>query len=76
VTVTGKKTPLVIAGACVATAALCFNWRGSNFPSVCASFAHAARYYVFDHIAGKIPDSQLPHELRDLRRHGTSRTIQ
>src|SRR5271155_1406142 len=41
-----------------------------------ATFAQAARYYVFDHIAAQIPDSQLPPELRDLRRHGTSRTIQ
>jgi predicted DNA-binding ribbon-helix-helix protein len=40
-----------------------------------ASFAQAARYYVFDHIAGQIPDYQLPPELRDLRRHGR-RTLQ
>jgi predicted DNA-binding ribbon-helix-helix protein len=41
-----------------------------------ASFAQAARYYVFDHIAAFIPDSQLPPEIRDLRRHGYRRTIQ
>jgi predicted DNA-binding ribbon-helix-helix protein len=41
-----------------------------------ATFAQAARYYVFDHIAAQIPDCQLPPELRDLRRHGTGRTIQ
>ena len=41
-----------------------------------ASFAQAARYYVFDHIAARIPDSQLPPEIRDLRRHGYRRTIQ
>jgi predicted DNA-binding ribbon-helix-helix protein len=41
-----------------------------------ASFAQAARYYVFDHIAVEIPDCELPPELRELRRHGFSRTIQ
>ena len=41
-----------------------------------ASFAQAARYYLFDHIAAQIPDSQLPPELRGLRRHGYRRTIQ
>jgi hypothetical protein len=31
---------------------------------------------VFDHIAARIPDSQLPPEIRDRRRHGYRRTIQ
>ena len=47
-----------------------------NAPAADASFAQAARYYVFDHIAAPIPDSQLPVELRDIRRHGYRRTIQ
>jgi predicted DNA-binding ribbon-helix-helix protein len=47
-----------------------------NAAAVDASFAQAARYYVFDHIAALIPDCQLPPELRELRRHGYRRTIQ
>ena len=47
-----------------------------NAAAADASFAQAARYYVFDHIAAQIPDSQLPVELRDIRRHGYRRTIQ
>lgn len=41
-----------------------------------ASFAQAARCYVFGHIAEQIPDHLLPAELRDLRRHGYRRSIQ
>jgi predicted DNA-binding ribbon-helix-helix protein len=41
-----------------------------------ASFAQAARCYVFDHIAGQIPDRLLPPELLNLRRHGYRRSIQ
>ena len=41
-----------------------------------ATFAQAARYYVFGHIAEEIPDRMLPPELRGLRRHGYRRTIQ
>jgi predicted DNA-binding ribbon-helix-helix protein len=41
-----------------------------------ASFAQAARYYVFDHVAAAIPDRLLPPELRSLRHHGYPRTIQ
>jgi predicted DNA-binding ribbon-helix-helix protein len=41
-----------------------------------ASFAQAARCYLFGHIAEQIPDHLLPPELRDLRRHGYRRTIQ
>jgi predicted DNA-binding ribbon-helix-helix protein len=41
-----------------------------------ASFAQAARYYVFGHICEQIPDHLLPPEIRDLRRHGYRRTIQ
>ena len=47
-----------------------------NAAAADASFAQAARYYVFDHIAAQIPDCQLPAELRDIRRHGYRRTIQ
>jgi predicted DNA-binding ribbon-helix-helix protein len=47
-----------------------------NAAAADASFAQAARYYVFDHIAAGIPDCQLPSELRDIRRHGYRRTIQ
>lgn len=47
-----------------------------NAAAADASFARAARYYVFDHIAAQIPDSQLLPELRGLRRHGYRRTVQ
>ena len=47
-----------------------------NAAAADASFAQAAGYYVFDHIAAQIPDCQLPSELRDIRRHGYRRTIQ
>jgi predicted DNA-binding ribbon-helix-helix protein len=47
-----------------------------NAAAADASFAQAARYYVFDHIAAQIPDCQLPSELRATRRHGYRRTIQ
>jgi predicted DNA-binding ribbon-helix-helix protein len=47
-----------------------------NAAAADASFAQAARYYVFDHIAAQIPDWQLPPELRGLRRHGYRRSIQ
>jgi predicted DNA-binding ribbon-helix-helix protein len=68
--------------------ALCRIARGQGRPvdAVCAdvekaaapdaSFAQAARYYLFGHIAEQIPDQLLPPELRDLRRHGYRRTIQ
>jgi predicted DNA-binding ribbon-helix-helix protein len=51
----------------------------ADIKSVCAptaSFAQAARYCVFDHIAAQLPDYLLPAELRDLRRHGYRRSIQ
>ena len=54
--------------------ALCADIQNAAAPD--ASFAQAARYYVFDHIAAPIPDRLLPPELRDLRRHGYPRTIQ
>jgi predicted DNA-binding ribbon-helix-helix protein len=53
---------------------LCAEIDAASAPA--ASFAQAARYYVFDHIAATIPDGMLPPELRALRRHGYSRTIQ
>jgi predicted DNA-binding ribbon-helix-helix protein len=40
-----------------------------------ATFAQAARYYVFGYIAEQIPDEMLPAELLDLRRHGYDRII-
>jgi predicted DNA-binding ribbon-helix-helix protein len=54
--------------------ALCADIDNATAPG--ASFAQAARYYVFDHIAAPIPDRLLPPELRELRRHGYSRSIQ
>ena len=54
--------------------ALCAEIDNATAPG--ASFAQAARYYIFDHIAVPIPDRLLPPELRDLRRHGYPRTIQ
>jgi predicted DNA-binding ribbon-helix-helix protein len=54
--------------------ALCADIDNATAPG--ASFAQAARYYVFDHIAAPIPDRLLPPELRDLRRHAHLRTIQ
>jgi predicted DNA-binding ribbon-helix-helix protein len=38
-----------------------------------ATFAQAARYFVFDCIAEEIPDEILPPELLVLRRHGYER---
>lgn len=38
-----------------------------------ATFAQAARYYVFDYVAEEIRDDLLPPELLDLRRHGYDR---
>jgi predicted DNA-binding ribbon-helix-helix protein len=54
--------------------ALCADIEKATAPG--ASFAQAARYYVFDHIAAPVPDRLLPPELRDLRCHGYPRTIQ
>jgi predicted DNA-binding ribbon-helix-helix protein len=54
--------------------ALCADIDNATAPG--ASFAQAARYYVFDQIAAPIPDRLLPPELRDLRRHCDPRTIQ
>jgi predicted DNA-binding ribbon-helix-helix protein len=53
---------------------LCSSIAAATAPD--ASFAQAARYYVFGRIAEQIPDELLPAELRVLRRHGYRRFVQ
>jgi predicted DNA-binding ribbon-helix-helix protein len=50
---------------------LCAGIAGIAAPA--ATFAQAARYFVFDYIAEEIPDDILPPELLGLRRHGYDR---